>query len=70
MPKNRYVLLAGLPPPDNILLLGSGVTLRPLPDQLSVFDLAAAGAQGFREWALLEPVAAACTWLFHRVGEV
>jgi hypothetical protein len=28
---------------------------------LSVFDLAAAGAVGFREWAMLEPLAAACT---------
>lgn len=60
-PKNWYVLLTGVPRPSEDLRLGDGVTLRALPEPLSVFDLAAAGASGFREWAVLEPLAAVAT---------
>jgi hypothetical protein len=35
--------------------------LRRLEANLTVFDLAAAGAAGFREWATLEPIAASAT---------
>jgi hypothetical protein len=28
--------------------------------EISVFDLAAAGAKGFREWAILEPISSSC----------
>ena len=56
---NWYVLLAGLLPPTSDLALGPGLSLRPLTVELSVFDLAAVGAVGFREWAALEPFASA-----------
>lgn len=55
-----YVLIAGMPPVATPLELAAGVMLCPLGDRISVFDLAAAGAVGFREWAVLEPVAGAC----------
>lgn len=58
---NWYVLIMGLPRPEAPLTLAPGLTLDPLESPLSVFDLAAAGAVGFREWAMLEPIARACT---------
>ena len=57
---NWYVLVAGLPAPAIPLTLASGVSLRRLEQPLSDFDLAAAGAAGFRKWAVLEPLAPAC----------
>ncbi|MEI8374284.1 MAG: hypothetical protein WCJ35_15785 [Planctomycetota bacterium] len=57
---NWYILIAGLPRPAAALTLAPGVSLRPLEQPLSVFDLASAGAVGFREWAVLDPVAPAC----------
>lgn len=56
-----HVLVAGLPGVSNVVTLAAGITLEPLNEPLSVFDLAAAGAAGFRSWALLEPIASACT---------
>ena len=58
---NWYVLVFGLPPPDRALTLAPGLTLVPLEAPLSVFDLAGAGAVGFRDWAMLGPVAHGCT---------
>jgi hypothetical protein len=58
---NWYVLVSGLPAPEAALTLAPGLSLVPLDSPLSVFDLAAAGAVGFREWAVLEPVSPACT---------
>ena len=58
---NWYILTVGLPPITDSLTLASGVSLRPIGNPLSVFDLAGAGAVGFKEWAVLEPVAHACT---------
>lgn len=57
---NWYVLIAGLHCPATALTFAPGVSLRPLDQPLSVFDLAAAGAVGFRSWAVLEPVGPAC----------
>jgi hypothetical protein len=57
---NWYVLMAGLRHPPTALTLAPGVSLRPLDTPLSVFDLAAAGAVGFRSWAVLEPIAQGC----------
>lgn len=57
---NWYVLTTGLPRPAGVLALAPGVSLRPLEQPLSVFDLASAGAVGFRSWAVLEPVARGC----------
>ncbi len=58
---NWHVLVIGFPPVAEPLTLAPGISLRPLSEPLSVFDLAAAGAAGFRGWAVLEPVAASCT---------
>ncbi len=58
---NWYVLVTGLPRPKVRLTLAPGLSLVPLESPLSVFDLAAAGAVGFREWAVLEPISRACT---------
>jgi hypothetical protein len=58
---NWYVLLTGIPAPAAAIRLADGLTLRPLEESLSIFDLAAAGAAGFRQWAALEPVAPAAT---------
>jgi len=58
---NWYVLVAGLARPKEPLTLAPGVSLVPLESPLSVFDLAAAGAVGFRAWAVLEPISPLCT---------
>lgn len=58
---NWYVLLAGLPKPASPIQLTSGITLCPLDSDITVFDLAAAGAAGFKEWAVLEPLVSMCT---------
>ena len=58
---NWYVLAAGLPSPTKPLVLAPGLSVRPLNSELTVFDLAAAGGVGFREWATLEPLVTACT---------
>jgi hypothetical protein len=56
-----YILTVGLPTIPRPLILAPGLSLRPIGEPLSVFDLAAAGAVGFRGWSVLEPVASACT---------
>jgi hypothetical protein len=58
---NWYVLIAGLSPPRSEIHIAAGLTLRPLGVVPSVFDLAAAGAAGFRQWAAIEPFASVCT---------
>ena len=58
---NWYVLAAGLPSPTKPLVLAPGLSVRPLSSELTVFDLAAAGGVGFREWATLEPLVTECT---------
>lgn len=60
-PEAWYVLVCGLPLAENSFDLGSSITLRRLLTPLSVFDLAAVGAVGFRQWAALEPLVAAAT---------
>lgn len=58
---NWYILVTGMRRPEAPLTLAPGLSLVSLASPLSVFDLAAAGAVGFREWAVLEPVSHACT---------
>ena len=60
-PPNWYALVVGLELGAPSFDLGPGLVLRKLPKPLSAFDLAACGAVGFREWALLEPLAAGAT---------
>jgi hypothetical protein len=57
---NWYILTVGLPAVPRPLTLAPGVSVRSIGEPLSVFDLAAAGAVGFRGWSVLEPVAFAC----------
>lgn len=60
MEGNWYILLHGLSLESTPMLLVPGLSLRQIESDLSVFDLAAAGSVGFREWALLEPLAGEC----------
>jgi hypothetical protein len=60
-PEAWHVLVCGLPLLADSLDLGESLTVRRLVQPLSVFDLAAAGAVGFREWAVLEPLAPVAT---------
>ena len=60
-PDTWHVLVIGLPLAEQEFDLGQSLILRRLLRPLSVFDLAAAGAAGFREWAVLEPLAPAAT---------
>ena len=57
---NWYILIWNLDIEEPVSQLGAGVSIRRLDSNLSVFDLAAAGAVGFREWAMLEPFAMNC----------
>lgn len=45
--RNWYVLVTGIPVADEPVALAPGVTLRPLPFQLTVFDVMAAESCGF-----------------------
>jgi hypothetical protein len=56
-----HALVCGLPLAEDRFELGSSIVLQRLLNPLSVFDLAAAGAVGFREWATLEPLAPVAT---------
>ena len=60
-PDAWHVLVCGLPLVGDSLDLGESLTIRRLVHPLSVFDLAAVGAVGFREWAVLEPLAPVAT---------
>lgn len=60
-PEAWHVLVCGLSLADNSFDLGSSIVINRLLFPLSVFDLAALGAAGFREWATLEPLAPAAT---------
>jgi len=55
-----YILIWNLDVEEPFFKLGPGVYIRRLNNSISVFDLAAAGAAGFREWAMLEPFLPRC----------
>jgi len=57
---NWYILLWNLDIEESFFQLGSGVSIRRLDSSISVFDLAAAGAAGFKEWAMLESFLPGC----------
>lgn len=61
VPGTWNVLVCGLELDDQEFDLGSSLTLRRLLNSVSIFDLAGAGAVGFREWAMLEPLSTAMT---------
>jgi hypothetical protein len=56
-----YVLVCGLQLAGDTFDLGSSLEIHRIVTPLSVFDLAAAGAAGFRQWATLEPLAPTVT---------
>lgn len=58
---NWYVLVFGLEVMENTLVLAPGISLVPLPGPLDIFDMASAGAAGFREWSVIGEVANRCT---------
>ncbi len=60
-PEAWHVLVCALPVSGDSFDLGSSLRLRRLVSPLSVFDLAAVGAAGFREWATLEPLVTTAT---------
>jgi hypothetical protein len=60
-PDTWHVLVVGLQLAAQEFELGESLVLRRLVRPLTVYDLAAAGGVGFREWALLEPLAASAT---------
>jgi hypothetical protein len=60
-PAAWHVLVCGLPLTENTFDLGSSLVISRLFFPLSVFDLAAVGAAGFRQWATLEPLAPMAT---------
>jgi hypothetical protein len=55
-----FVLIWNLDVEESLLKMGDGVYIRRLDNHISVFDLAAVGAAGFREWAMLEPFLSGC----------
>lgn len=57
---NWYILIWNLDIEEPVFQLAPGVSIKRLDYKLSVFDLAAAGAVGFREWAMLEPFLTKC----------
>lgn len=57
---NWHILVWNLGVEESSLKLGPGVHIRRLDGPISVFDLAATGAAGFREWAMLEPFLPRC----------
>lgn len=59
--KKWYVLVWGLKLTGSTPILAPGLRLVPLSSPVSVFDLAAAGSVGFREWAMLEPLSSGLT---------
>ena len=60
-PPAVYVLVVGLTMEESEYDLGESVLIRRLEKPLTVFDLAAAGTAGFKEWALLEPMVQSAT---------
>lgn len=60
-PEAWHVLVCGLRMAEDAFDLGASLSLRRLVNPLTVFDLAATGGVGFREWAILEPLASAAT---------
>lgn len=56
-----HVLVCGLELAGDSFDLGSSLMLCRIKSSLSIFDLASAGAAGFREWATLEPLAPTAT---------
>jgi len=57
-----HVLIIGHFNNLNEIEFGNGLKLLPITKSIDVFDLAALGARGFQEWALLEPIIQLCKY--------
>lgn len=57
-----HILATGLSFDEDEIYLSDYLKIVKLQNKLSVFDLAAAGSKGFREWAMLEPIAVSCNF--------
>ncbi|PZR05816.1 MAG: hypothetical protein DI539_24775 [Flavobacterium psychrophilum] len=55
-----FVLGNGLEMTSKKITFSPNLFLQQIENEISVFDLAAAGAKGFREWTMLEPVSRFC----------
>src|SRR5712664_2807152 len=55
-PSDRFVLLIGLLMAEDSFQIAPGLTLEQIGAEITVFDLAAAGVEGFRYWSLIEPL--------------
>jgi len=57
---NWYILLHGIELESDVMQLAPGLSLVKLNEELTVFDLAAAGSVGMWGWSMLEPFASGC----------
>jgi hypothetical protein len=58
--RNWYVLIFGLDCENSPQVIAPGLSVRRLAKEITIFDLAAAGAQGFQQWSMLGPLSHAC----------
>jgi hypothetical protein len=58
--RNWYVLIFGLDCENSPQVIAPGLSIRRLNHEITIFDLAAAGAQGFQQWSMLAPLSPAC----------
>jgi hypothetical protein len=58
--RNWYVLIFGLDCENSPQVIAPGLAIRRLNQEITIFDLAAAGAQGFHQWSMLAPLSLAC----------
>ncbi len=66
---NWYVLVVGVPRPTHDIVVAPGLTLRPLPHRLSVFDAIGAAANGFQAASSLSDIVAAATCEFETAAD-
>ena len=57
---NWYILIYNLRSSESPIFFSPGLSLKSLESAISVFDLAALGGAGFRQWAVLEPFLPCC----------
>lgn len=57
---NWHALVCNLPVSGEGFSLGPGLWIKPVTPPLTIFSLAAFGSAGFKEWAVLEPIANSC----------
>lgn len=58
--RNWYVLVFGLDCENSPQVIAPGLSIRRLDREITIFDLAAAGAQGFQQWSMVASLAHGC----------